>query len=232
MNRRQQNKAQAFLRSSEFAETRLVDFTHQPPTKVDVKFVSAQARLAATITTLGGKQAIQAGGSFAEETEKQRALREDLEDELEDINASADSIASETGNPSIMERFRMPDGNGDTRLIAKARAFATAICELSLNDEFEAHGHGADTAADLEQLATALEGSEGQQGTALGQRAGATATIPETIRTGTAAIKTLNAIFRRVYKKNAEVLAAWETASHVQRSPRAVKPAETVVKPA
>ena len=232
MNRRQQNKAQAFLRSDEFAGTRLADFTHQPPEKVDLKFASARARLAAAITTLGGKQAIQAGGTFGEETEKQRALREELEDELEDINASADSIASETGNPSLMERFRMPDGNGDSRLIAKARAFATAIRELSLNDEFEAHGHTADTAADLEEMAAALEGSEGEQGAALGKRAGATASIPETLRTGTAAIKTLNAIFRRVYKKNAEVLAAWETARHIQRAPRAVKTVDTPAKSA
>lgn len=220
MNRRQQNQAQAFLRSSEFAATLLADFTHQPPTKVDAKFASARARLIAAIDVLGGKQAIQAGGSFSEETEKQRQLREELEDELEDINASADSIAAETGNPSLMERFRMPDGNSDSRLIAKARAFATAIRELALNDEFEAHGHTADTAAHLEQMAATLEGSEGEQGTALGKRVGATASIPDTIRTGTAAIKTLHAIVRRVYKRDPEVLAAWETAHHVQRNPR------------
>lgn len=119
MNRRQQNQAQAFLRSSEFAATLLADFTHEPPTKVDVKLNSARARLIAAIEILGGKQAIQAGGSFSEETEKQRKHREELEDELEDINASADSIAAEIWNPSLMERFRMPDGNSDSRLIAK-----------------------------------------------------------------------------------------------------------------
>jgi hypothetical protein len=196
---------------------------------VDVKFASARTRLATAIKLLGGKQAIQAGGNYGEETEKQRALREELEDELEDINASADSIASETGNPALMERFRMPSANSDNRLIAKARAFATAIRELSLNDELEAHGHSADSAAELEQMATDLEGSEGQQGTALGKRAGATATIPETIRSGTAAIKTLQAIFRRVYKKNAAVLAAWDSASHVQRTPRAQKNNDTTI---
>jgi hypothetical protein len=223
MNRRQLNKAQAFLRAEEYTATLLADFTHAPPTKVDVKFASARTRLASAIADLGGKQAIQASGEYAEETEKQRALREDLEEELEDVNASAASIAAETGNPALMERFRMPVGNSDARLIAKARAFAKAIRELALNDEFEAHGHGADTAADLETLATALEGSEGDQGTALSERVGATASIPETIRTGTAALKTLHAIIRRIYKKNAAVLAAWDTASHVQRTPRTPK---------
>ncbi len=228
MNRRQQNKAQAFLRAEEYTETLLADFTHQPPTKVDVKFTSARTRLATAIETLGGKQAIQAGGDYGEQTEKQRALREDIEDELEDINATADAIAAETANPSIMERFRLQSSRSDVRLIAKARAFAKAIRELSLNDEFESHGHGADTATDLETMADELEGSEGKQGAALGERVGATATIPQTIRDGTAAVKTLRAIIRRVYKKNAAVLAAWETASHVQRSPRAVKPTPSV----
>lgn len=220
MNRRQQNKAQAFLRANEFAQTLLVDFTHQPPTPVDEKFASARIRLDAAITALGGKQSIQAGGSYAEETEKQRQLRIELEDELADVNATAQAISKETANPAILERFRLSGSNGLARLIAKARAFATAIRELSLNDEFAAHGHPADTAADLEQLAQALESSEGDQGTALSERAGATASIPQAIRNGTAAIKTLDAIINRVYKKNTAVLAAWDAASHVQRSPR------------
>jgi hypothetical protein len=59
--------------------------------------------------------------------------------------------------------------------------------------------------------------SEGNQGTAYGNRAGATAAIPLALRSGKAALKTLHAIFRRVYKGNPEVLTAWRTASHVQR---------------
>ena len=114
----------------------------------------------------------------------------------------------------------MPDGNGDARLAATARAFATAIRDLSLNDEFSAHGHPADTASALEALIAAFEGSEGDQGAALSQRVGATASIPEKIRQGTAAIKTLDAIIGRVYKKSPATLVAWDAASHVQRTPR------------
>ncbi len=122
MNRRQQNKAQACLRANEFAQTLLADFTHQPPTPGDEKFASARIRLDAAITALGGKQSIQAGGSYAEETEKQRQFRIELEDELADVNATAQAIADETANPAILERFRLSGSNGLTRLIAKARA--------------------------------------------------------------------------------------------------------------
>lgn len=220
MDRRQINQAQSFIRADEFTETLLADFTHQPPTPVDLKFATAQARLATAIADLGGKQAIQAGGDFSEETAKQRQLRADLKEELSDINTTADAIAAETANPALMERFRMPDSNGDVPLVATARAFAKAIRELSLNDEFAAHGHPPDTATDLETMATEFEGSEGKQGTALGERAGATASIPAAIRAGTAAIKTLDAIINRIYKGNPATLTAWDTASHVQRSPR------------
>ena len=48
----------------------------------------------------------------------------------------------------------------------------------------------------------------------------ATATIPAALRSGKRAVKTLNAIFRRIYKGNLEVLTAWKTATHVQRAPR------------
>ena len=162
MNNRQQSEAQALLRSSEFAATRLADFTHQPPTKVDLKFASARGRLLTTITDLGGKQAIQAGGSFSEETASQAVLRDELEEELRDINLTAAAIAEETRNPALMERFRMPHGQSDNALAASARAIAAAIRELALNDEFEAHGHPADTAADLEDLADGFDGKEGE----------------------------------------------------------------------
>ena len=66
--------------------------------------------------------------------------------------------------------------------------------------------------------------SEGNQGTALGSQTGATAAIPVALRTGKSAVKTLNAIFRRIYKGNIEVITAWKTASHIQRVDRTTTP--------
>jgi hypothetical protein len=100
------------------------------------------------------------------------------------------------------------------------KSLQNLICLSTCSDEFAAHGHPPDTATDLENMAAEFEGSEGKQGTALGERAGATASIPEAIREGTDAIKTLDAIINRIYKGNPATLTAWETASHVQRSPR------------
>lgn len=230
MNKRQRPEAQSLLRASDYAATLLADFTHQPPVKVDLKYISARERLSASIASLGGKQAIQAGGAFSEETVNQSILRDELEEELRDINLSAAAIAEESGNPALMERFRMPHGQSDNDLAVSTRAIAAAIREMGLNDEFESHGHPADSAADLEAMAAEFLGSEGSQGTALGNRTGATAAIPGALRSGKGAVKTLNAIFRRIYKGNVEVLTAWKTASHVQRAPRVTIPA--VISPA
>ncbi len=181
MTKKQQQEALSFLHASEFTTTLLADFTHQPPNKVDLKFTSAREKLANCVTDLGGKAATQAGGAFGEETEKQGMLRSDLEEEISDINATASSIAEETENPAMMERFRIPHGVSDPKLAASARAMAAAIRELSLNGEFEAHGHPADTATDLEEMAGEFEGSEGEQGTVLSTRTGTTASIPATL---------------------------------------------------
>jgi hypothetical protein len=231
MNRRQQTEAEAFLRSNEYAATRVPDFTHQPPSKVDLKFGAARDRLTQAIADLGGKQAIQAGGAFGAETAHQAVLRGELEEELKDVNTTAAAIAEETANHALMDRFRLPYGASDRDLVASTRAMAAAIRELGLNDEFEAHGHPPDTAADLDQLAADFDLKEGEQGVALGDRAGATDAIPATLRAGRAAVKTLNAIFRRIFKGNPEVLTAWKTASHVLRAARAPVPGAAPVTP-
>ncbi len=223
MNTRQNAAAQAFVRSAEFVTSRLADFTHTPPTKVDLKFASTQVRLQGAVTALGGKAAIQAGGGYGESTEEQRSARQQLEELLSEVNDAADAIADETDNEALMDRFRMPDGRGDEELKSRARGMAAAIRELSLNDEFEAHGFSADTATDLETHASAMDGSEGDQGMALGEQAGATAAIPGHLRTGKSALKTFNVMFRRVYAGQTDILTVWKTASHIERAERRKK---------
>jgi hypothetical protein len=218
MNTRQNAIAQSFVRADEFVDSRKgADFTHAPLTKVDEKVTSAQQRLKSAILELGGKQAIQSGGGFGHTTQSQRTLRADLIEELRDIVRTAEAISEETGDEAMMDRFRMPGGRGDEELKARARGMAAAIRDLSLNDEFEAHGHSSDTAADLQEMIAEFEESEGEQGTALGQQAGATATIPDILRSGKSAIKTLNAIFHRTYAEKLDLLTAWRTASHIER---------------
>lgn len=230
MNKRQTAQANAILGAKEFSATLLDDFTHTPPTKVDVKFASARALLTTSVADLGGKQSIQSGGAYGEESARQKDLREALDDLIGDINETASAIADETADPALMSRFRMPVGNGDTGLAATGLGMVKAIREFALNDEFESHGYSADTATELEDLVLELKNSEGDQGSTLGTQTGATAAIPGVLRSGKTGIKILSSIFNRVYKGNIEVLTAWETASHVERrrSPKPATPAPAI----
>ena len=221
MNARQKAKANALLGASEYAATRAIDFTHAPLTKVDVKFASAVAMINTSIEELGGKQSIQSGRAFLQESAEQAMLREELDDYLSDLNFTVATIAEEFENPAIKARFRTADSRGDGQLSATALGMAAAIEELSLNDELESHGYPADTAAHLKALVREFKASEADQGRTLGNQAGATAAIPGVLRKGGTGIKIISSIFRRVYKDNIEVLTAWETASHVERSPKA-----------
>ena len=226
MNAKQTKEAQMLVQVDEFNDRRLPDFTHNPPTAVDLKFAATRGRLKLAVRELGGKAAIQASRIFNQQTEEKRTLRQDLEDEMRNYNATARSIAEETKNSGLMDRFRMPQGSGDGELKAKARAFAAAIRELSLNDEFAAHGHGdLDDAgqpvapdAVLEAIADDFETGEGVQGNALSTQAGATQAIKAQLRHGKAAVKTLEAIYNNVYKADGEMLGAWKTASHMERT--------------
>ena len=172
MNARQIAKANALLGASEYAATRTSDFTHDPLTKVDMKFASALAMINTAIEQLGGKQSIQSGRSFLQESAEQAILRDELEDYLSDLNFTVATIAEEIGNPAIKTRFRTADSRGDDQLAATALGMAAAIEELSLNDELESHGYPADTAAHLKALVKEFKSTEAGQGRSRGNQVG------------------------------------------------------------
>jgi hypothetical protein len=215
MTKRQRQEMNQFVRAKNWADKRATDFsTAKPP--VLAKFTATGAKLGDAIAGLEKKAALQASGSYGEETESQGVLRGDVEETLRDYNRTAASISEEKKDPSIMDRFRMPTGGGDEDLRTKLRAFADAIEDLGLVEAFEAIGHDA-PAAELRQMAEDFRGSEGEQGDALAQQVGATQSIPELIREGRGAVKTFNAMFSLFYKGNVGMLAEWKSASRLER---------------
>ena len=231
MSAKQTKEAQRLVRVDEFNDQRAGDFTHSPLTPVDRKFAEAAVLLQQAIKHLGGKAAIQAGGAFNQQTEEKRTLRQEIEDELRGYNRTAGAVAEARGNPGLLDRFRMPQGSGDGELKTKARAFAVAVRELSLNDEFAAHGHGDEDGggnpiapdAVLDRMADDFEAGEGSQGTALSTQAGATSAIPVDLREGRGAVKTFDAIYHNIYQDDAQMLGAWKTVSHLERTASAPK---------
>jgi|GEM_PF-4390296 len=74
---------------------------------------------------------------------------------LRKINTTVAAIAGETKRPALMDRFRVPHGDGDTELAAKSRSFGTALEELNLLTAL-AERSLVVTKAGLEQMATDL----------------------------------------------------------------------------
>ena len=100
-----------------------------------------------------------------------------------------------------------------------------------MNDEFAAHGHADEDDngnpiapnAVLERMADDFEAGEGSQGTALSIRAGATSAIPVDLREGKGTVKIFDAIYHNIYKDDAQMLGAWKTVSHLERTGIATK---------
>ena len=165
---------------------------------------------------LGGHEAIQEAGLFGEKTEEQRAVRGDVESMLRKINTSAAAIATDRQTPALMDRFRMPHDDGDRELASKLTSFATAIEDLNLLPALAEHALVV-TVTGLKKMATDLVEGSGQQGKALSTQVGATASIPVTLKKARGCKKTLEAIYMNVFEKDAGTLAAWKSASHVER---------------
>jgi hypothetical protein len=75
------------------------------------------------ITELNQYMATQTSGVSKSQTSNKASARSELRQMLKTINVTAQSIAVD--NPSIIETFRMPRGDNDQQLLAKARSFAT-----------------------------------------------------------------------------------------------------------
>lgn len=217
MNAKQTAEAKRALRMSAFAKGHATDFVHVPLTPADQKHAATITKLDTAITALGGKEAIQNANEFGEDTEELRGDRGTVEATLRSINTTVAANAEETNNPSMMDRFRMPHGNGDTELASKLRGFATALTDLNLYPVLAEHSLVL-TPAGLEQMATDLLSGTGQQGASLGKQVGATASIPDSLKDARSCKKTFDAIYGNFYSGNTAVLADWNSVSHVPRS--------------
>jgi hypothetical protein len=200
-----------------FAEERAADFTHTPPQPVDAKHAATITKLRRRSRISAGSRRSKRGNEFGEATEEQQGDRGEVEAMLRKINTTMAAVAEDKAQPGLMARFRMPHGNGDTELAAKLKGFADAIDELALLDELEGHNLLVTTNA-LRQMATDLKEGAGSQGLARAKQAGATAAIPDALKMAHGCKKTFDALYQNTYDGNTQMLAAWRSASHVERT--------------
>ena len=215
MNDRQRNQLNRLINVKQFCVDHTRDFTNTPTKPGDAKFATAKTALTALIPQITAHQSTQASGSYGQASMNQAVERQELVDLMRAVNRTANAIAIDQNQPGIMDRFRMPPLSNDALLVATGQAFATAITELNLAAEFTEHGYEGDIVADLNAEALDVQEAESEQGGALQNRGGATATLPSLLKQGANLVRCLDAVVKNRFRNSPETLGAWKIASHV-----------------
>ncbi len=216
MNDSERRRYECFLRIKQFGTDNTADFAAIPIAVTNFAAITAEIEF---LEQYGADQ--QEGfGDARGATENKGTARENLRDEMSDIARTARSM--EYQYDGISDRFRMPRGSSDQALLATGRAFHSEATPISA--DFIAYGMPAEFLTELKDAADAFEATFGPQGSAIDSHVEATAEIGEAIRRGMVARRILDGIVRNVYKTDPGKLAAWTSASHVEKPPKKKEP--------
>jgi hypothetical protein len=211
MTKKDRVRYDMFIRVIQFIKDNTADF---PAGIVAAQLVVLET-VVSTLQTLFGDQA--AGMSDARfQFSSKATARENLREMLSDIVETARSMVYQF--PGIDLKFRTRSNESDADLLAKARAFL--IEATPLKNDFIAYEMDANFLTELQELITDFEEAMSAPGTATDQHVEATADIGAEVRKGMTAVRTIDAPIRNKYRGNAGKLAAWTSASHIEREPK------------
>lgn len=160
-----------------------------------------------------GQQAGEAG--FHGGTTSKSVLRHGIMLDMGEWNEAAAAIASAQNTPAIMDGFRVPHGVSAETLGAKVRA----ICDnaVPLQAQFVALGFADDFIEEMRERVISFEEAKDEKETALQTQTGSRGGLGATIREALKITKQLNVLMKKLYKGNADKLAAWATAFRTDR---------------
>lgn len=122
----------------------------------------------------------------------------------------------------ISDKFRFQQNKSDADMLAKARAFHSE--SATYEADFIAYGMPATFRTDLNDAANAFEASFSNTASATAEHVAATADTSAKIREGMVKVRILDGIVRNVYANDPGKLAAWISASHVEKAPKKQAP--------
>jgi len=226
MNATEQTRFDMLKRVATFGPNNASDFTTPRPPATKVTAGQTQAKqLFDDLSTPGTglidriaktAETQQAGiGTARGGTTSRTVLRDALLLEIKGINRTASSIAESQDKPEIMAKFRIPHGESDAILVAKAKAIAEAANGLSA--DFDLYGHEETFVADFLARVEAFNAAESTQDTGKQTRGGATEGFTPLLRQAMTKVKQLDAFIHNFHRSSAQKLGEWKTASHVER---------------
>ena len=226
MNHQVTSLTSAFKNVDAFGIANAADF---PPASMGgQQFALIHAAVPQT-ATLGAAQVSGADAAHSSVMSKV-AGRFHLHDDLLGITTAAHSLVL-LGTAGLDGKFLMPRSGGDQALLNSARAFQTDAAAFSA--QLISLGLPATFLTQLGTDITAFAASITAKGAGVGAQAGATGGLENTAHQAAIALHVLKTIVPNIYKNNPAKLAAWATASHVEKHtpvPRPPKPAAAPAK--
>jgi hypothetical protein len=172
------------------------------------------------------EQAVQAH-AYSEKSAQKTVADEALHALMRTLSRTARSMSRSF--PGTAEKFRLPSNKDGETWLACARGFSTEA--VPLEDEFVRRGMAPDFVDDLKARILAVEQAAAGQAQAWAARVAATAGLAEAAQKGFEAVRELDIIVRNIYGDNEAELAAWESASRVERAPHHAEEEESPAQP-
>jgi hypothetical protein len=176
------------------------------------------AAVGSSVAVLSQEAAAQVSGRAAarEGTSSKAAARETLRDTLDAISRTARALALDT--TGLDDKFRVPRGHSDQRLLNAAHAFAQDAQPLSA--AFVAHRLPATFLTDLNADIEEFEQANQHHSAGREAQGAARAALEAALAAGLTAVYRLDAIVPNTLRDDPAVLAAWGIARHVEQTPR------------
>ncbi|HEX8494175.1 MAG TPA: hypothetical protein VF658_15110 [Pyrinomonadaceae bacterium] len=155
---------------------------------------------------------------WQESTEQKRVAIKALLQEMRPMNRTA--RAADNQSPGIADQFKMPP-DIDQVILNTARAYINTATPIP--HEFTTRGLPASFLADMQRAIDAVLAAEARQSAALAAQTAATAAIAAALKREREAVSELDVIMRNRYRDDPATLAAWKSASHIERAPKRAK---------
>jgi hypothetical protein len=190
----------------------------------------AAARLKAELARVASLDVAKAtaAGTRQRSSTGRRDLRESLRAQVAAVCDTADVIGLD--HPEVKGLFpRTRADNSDQTLIAVARSYAETAAPLKAR--FVEYELASDFVERLKADADGLEGQIGQQTEGTGARVNTNASIEDALGRVDDTVERLEVVVGNKYRDDPARLAAWESATHLERAPRAKRNGETPTPP-
>ena len=207
MDDNQNRRHQMFVRTREFIQQRIEDFSETGVVRqlfIELKVTITEVEQLASAQVTGIGQA-RLG------TETRGEARAEVRDDIDAIFGVARTMGIES-------QFQRPTANNDEALLHAARSFATNA--LPLKAQFIAHEMPEDFLDELNADIVALEAAIVAQGNAVGDHVAASAAVDDAIDRGVEIVRKLDPIMKNKYASSASARAEWTSASHTERAPK------------